>query len=182
MRIIGGQMRGRPLAAPRNARVRPTTDRMRETLFNLLMHGAPIDLEGARVADIFAGTGALGLEALSRGAAHVTFVDSDAASLTILNENIDRLDVRASTRVLRQDARRLGPTDTPFDLLFLDPPYARGLVAPTLAVLKAGDWFGPGSVVVIETEAELDPSCDSLTLLKERVMGQARIGIFEVTG
>lgn len=182
MRIIGGQMRGRPLAPPRSGRVRPTTDRMRETLFNLLTHGAPLDLEGARVADVFAGTGALGLEALSRGAAHVTFVDNDAASLAILNENIDRLDVRDLSRVLRQDARRLSPTDTPFDLLFLDPPYGKGLVAPTLAALKTGGWIRPGSIVVIETEAELGLAFDSLTLLKERVMGQARIGIFEVTG
>jgi len=153
---------------------------MRETLFNLLAHGLPLDLKGARVADLYAGTGALGFEALSRGAAHVTFVEHHPASLKLLNENINALNVANEVRVLRSDARRLSAVPAPFDLLFLDPPYEQGLVAPTIDSLKQAGWLHPGSIIVIESEESLTPEFEGLIALKERVIGAARITIFEV--
>lgn len=180
MRLIAGRFRGRALASPRDRRIRPTTDRMRETLFNLLAHGLPLDLEGARVADLYAGTGALGLEALSRGASHVTFVENHAASLALLNQNIQTLNVADEVRVIRTDARRLSPVPAPFDLLFLDPPYGQDLIAPTVDSLKQAGWVQPGSIIVIESEEGLTPAFEGFAPLKERVMGAARITIFEV--
>ena len=180
MRLIAGRFRGRALASPRDRRVRPTTDRMRETLFNLLAHGLPLALDGARVADLYAGTGALGLEALSRGAVHVTFVENHPAALTLLNENIKTLGVTSEVRVMRTDAQRLPPAPAPFDLVFLDPPYGQNLVAPTIDSLEQAGWIDPGSIIVIECEESLTPAFEGLIPLKERIMGAARITIFEV--
>ena len=154
MRIIAGAFRGRKLAAPQGHALRPTADRLRESLFNILAHGDGPPLEGARVADIFAGTGAVGLEALSRGAAQVTFVEKSAASLECLQRNIAMLDVTERCRVIAASARRLPPADASFDLIFLDPPYRRGLAEPALAALLAAGWTGPGSRLVLETAAD----------------------------
>lgn len=180
MRIIAGRFGGRRLAAPRDARVRPTTDRMRETLFNLLAHGTPVDLEGVRVADLYAGTGALGLEALSRGATHAAFVENHPASLALLGQNIRDLGVTAETEVLRRDARKLGNASAPFDLVFLDPPYNRDLLPPAIDALREGGWLKPGAIVVAETETGLEPAFEGFSALKSRVMGSARITVFEV--
>lgn len=164
MRIIGGTHRGMALAgppadAPPEARLRPTPDRVRESLFNLLAHGAAGDpVPGARVLDLFAGTGALGLEALSRGASHVTFVDDGAAGRALLRRNIDRMQAMGATRVWRRDATRLGVNrGAPFTLVFLDPPYGRGLGERALAAALDGGWLAPGATLVWEENAPQTP-------------------------
>ena len=126
------------------AHLRPTTDRARETLFNLLVNGRSGDLvTGARVLDLFAGTGALGLEALSRGAVHATFVDNGTAARALLRENIALCAAQGTTRVFRKDARQIGQAKTPVTLVFLDPPYGQDLGAPALLAARAGGWLAP---------------------------------------
>src|SRR5262245_1487848 len=129
MRIVGGRFRGRELASPRSDAIRPTSDRLRESVFNILAHAHDDPVSGARVIDLFAGTGALGLEALSRGAAYALFVDEGAEARGLIRANIDAFGLGGSTRVFRRDAGRLGPIGPgrPFSLAFLDPPYRRGL-------------------------------------------------------
>lgn len=158
MRIIGGARRGLRLAnvgeGDAAAHLRPTSDRVREAIFNLLInaHGNPV--AGARVLDLFAGTGALGLEALSRGAAEVTFVDDGAKALALVKANIAKLRAEAETHVIRQDARRLGQNaGMPFGLVFLDPPYGKGLGEQALVGALKGGWLAPGAMVVWEEGA-----------------------------
>jgi 16S rRNA (guanine966-N2)-methyltransferase len=156
MRIVAGRYRGRPLVAPRHEGTRPTSDRVREAVFNILAHGVPgFALEGARVLDLFAGTGALGLEALSRGAAFCLFVEESAEARGLVRRNVEALGLEGVTRIFRRDATALGPAGTmaPFGLAFLDPPYGRGLAERALAAALAGDWFAPGAVVVVEEAA-----------------------------
>lgn len=162
MRIIGGTRRGLKLAevgeGDAAAHLRPTSDRVREAIFNLLInaHGNPVT--GARVLDLFAGTGALGLEALSRGAAEVTFVDDGAKALALLKANIAKMRAEAETRILRQNATRLPPNPgAPFTLVFLDPPYGKGLGEAALASALAQGWLAAGSVVVWEEGAAPSP-------------------------
>lgn len=156
MRIVGGRWRGRKLAAvgagDPAAHLRPTTDRVRETLFNLLINGRHGDLvTGARVLDLFAGTGALGLEALSRGAVQATFIDNGTASRALLRENIGLCQAQGITKVFRRDATDLGAVQgPPFDLIFLDPPYGQGLGERAIVSLQAGGWLAPDAVVVWE--------------------------------
>src|SRR3954447_10405239 len=135
MRIVGGRLRGRALAAPKTQAIRPTADRLRESLFNILMHAYGDPITGARVMDLFAGTGALGLEALSRGAAFALFVDDGAEARGIVRENIEALGLGGATRLFRRDVPRLGTAGPrpPFELVFCDPPYGRSLAAPALA-------------------------------------------------
>lgn len=155
MRIIGGSRRGLKLAEVGEgdvaAHLRPTSDRVRETIFNLLInaHGNPVT--GARVLDLFAGTGALGLEALSRGAAEVTFVDDGAKATALMKSNIAKMKAEGETRVLRQNATRLGANaGTGFGLVFLDPPYGKGLGELALASARTGGWLATGAMVVWE--------------------------------
>ena len=156
MRIVGGSLRGLKLAevgaGDTAAHLRPTTDRVRESIFNLLVngtHGNPIP--GARVLDLFAGTGALGLEALSRGASHATLVDDGAKAQALIRGNVAKARAEGATALLRQDATRLGANrDAPFGLVFLDPPYARGLGERALAAALTGGWIAPGALVVWE--------------------------------
>lgn len=157
MRIIGGTLGGRVLKAPQSHAIRPTSDRMRETLFNILAHRAPDVLEGARVLDLFAGTGALAFEALSRGAGFAVLVDTGAESRGLLRENIDLLGLGGMTRLFRRDATKLGPVSPfePFTLLFCDPPYGKGLGEAALASALAGGWLAPGALVVLEERAGL---------------------------
>ena len=162
MRIIGGTRRGLKLAEVGDgdaaAHLRPTSDRVREAIFNLLInaHGNPVS--GARALDLFAGTGALGLEALSRGAAEVTFVDDGAKALALMRANIAKMRVEGETRVLRQDARRLPPNPAaPYDLVFLDPPYGKAMGEAALVSAIAGGWLSPGTVVVWEESAAPQP-------------------------
>ncbi|MFT4012490.1 MAG: 16S rRNA (guanine(966)-N(2))-methyltransferase RsmD [Paracoccus sp. (in: a-proteobacteria)] len=163
MRIIGGALRGLKLAeigaGDPAAHLRPTTDRVRESIFNLLVngtHGNPIP--GARVLDLFAGTGALGLEALSRGAARVAFVDDGVAARGLLRANIEKARAMGITDLWRRDATRLGENRGPaYDLIFLDPPYAQGLGERALASALAGGWIAPGAMVVWEEAAPPAP-------------------------
>jgi 16S rRNA (guanine966-N2)-methyltransferase len=179
MRIVGGVHRGRALVAPKGHSTRPTADRVRQALFNVLEHAAfAPPLAGARVADLFAGSGALGLEALSRGAAACLFVETDAAALGALAANVRTLREEARSEIRRAHAARLSPRppQTPrLDLVFLDPPYARGLVSPALDALDAGGWLAPGALVVAETgAAERRPDAPGFTCLDERTWGAAR--------
>jgi len=158
MRIIGGTRRGLKLAEVGEgdvaAHLRPTSDRVREAIFNLLInaHGNPV--ADARVLDLFAGTGALGLEALSRGAVAATFVDDGTKALTLLRANIAKMRVEGESRVIRQDARRLGANPASgYDLVFLDPPYGKGLGEVALAAVTQGGWLAPGAMVVWEEGA-----------------------------
>jgi 16S rRNA (guanine966-N2)-methyltransferase len=155
MRIVGGRFRGRALATPRSQAIRPTSDRLRETLFNILTHAYGDPVEGARVLDLFSGTGALGFEALSRGAAFVLFVDDGAEARALIRGNVDALGVGGATKIFRRDATRLGPASPlePFSLVFLDPPYGKGLAERALASAHEGGWLTPGALVVVEEMA-----------------------------
>lgn len=181
MRIVAGRFKGRTLAAPKSRDIRPTSDRLREALFDILEHRFAGRLEGARVVDLFAGTGALGLEALSRGAATVLFVDNGVEARALIRENVEALGLGGVTRVFRADATRLGkaPAGPPFTLAFLDPPYGQNLAGPTLVSLVGGGWLGPGALVVVEEEADAAiVAPDRLEPLDERRYGDAKLAIF----
>jgi 16S rRNA (guanine966-N2)-methyltransferase len=156
MRIVGGRLRGRALAAPKSYNVRPTSDRLRESLFNILVHAYGDPVTGARVLDLFAGTGALGLEAMSRGAAFALFVDDGAEARALIRQNVEALGLGGATRIFRRDATHLGPAHPvePFSLVFLDPPYGRGLAEKALAALRAGGWLTPDALLVVEEAAD----------------------------
>lgn len=176
MRIVGGKHRGRRLVAPDGRDTRPTTDRTRESLFNILAHAtwAP-DLAGAVVVDAFCGTGALGLEALSRGAARCSFLDSGRPALDALRANLAALGEQDAAAVLRADATR-PPAGQPCDLAFLDPPYAKGLAPLALAALTRGGWLADGALAVVELgEGDPLPPPDGFTLVDERRYGDTRI-------
>ncbi len=159
MRVVGGRLRGRNIAGPSTQAIRPTADRLRESLFNILMHAYENPLDGARVLDLFAGTGALGIEAISRGAAFTLFVDNGAEARALLRNNVEALGLGGVTRVFRRDATNLGPCYPvePFSLVFLDPPYSQGLGEKALASLIEGKWLTPGALVIAEeaTSAKL---------------------------
>ena len=152
MRIVGGRLRGRTLAAPSSSAIRPTTDKLREALFNILVHGYDDPITGARVLDLFAGTGALGCEAASRSAAFVLFVDDGAEARALQRQNVEALGLGGSTRIFRRDATRLGPAHplAPFSLAFLDPPYGQGLAERALVSAREGGWLTPDAFVVVE--------------------------------
>src|ERR1700741_5371549 len=152
MRVVGGRLRGRNLASPQSREIRPTADRLRESVFNILVHAYEDPIEGARVLDLFAGTGALGIEAVSRGAAFTLFVDNGAEARALLRNNVEALGLGGVTKVYRRDATNLGPAHPmePFSLVFLDPPYAQGLADKALASLRDGGWLTPGALLVVE--------------------------------
>jgi 16S rRNA (guanine966-N2)-methyltransferase len=153
MRVVGGTLSGRPLAGPKHEGLRPTSDRVRESIFNILTHGAAaIEFEGIRVLDLFAGTGALGIEALSRGAAFCLFVEQDAGARGLIRRNVEALGLTGVTKIFRRDARDLGPASNRGEsaLIFLDPPYGNGLAAPALVSAAKGGWLQPGAMAVIE--------------------------------
>ncbi len=156
MRIVGGRLRGRALAAPKSQGIRPTADRLREALFNILTHAYGDPVSGARVLDLFAGTGALGLEAISRGAAFALFVDDGAEARALLRQNVEALGVAAVTRFFRRDATKLGPAHPvdPFSLAFLDPPYGKGLAEKALVSAREGGWLTDDALIVVEEEAD----------------------------
>ena len=178
MRIVGGRFRGLALAdvgaGDPAAHLRPTSDRVRESLFNILQggrYGTP--LAGARVLDLFAGTGALGLEALSRGAAHATFVENGATALALLRKNIAKTRTEAETTVLPRDATHPGP-GTPHDLVFLDPPYGKGLGEQALTAAHANNWLAPEALIVWEERAPM-PAPEHFTPLESRRYGDTHI-------
>jgi 16S rRNA (guanine966-N2)-methyltransferase len=156
MRVVGGNLRGRTIAAPKSQTVRPTADRLRESLFNILIHAYSDPISGGRVLDLFAGTGALGIEALSRGAVFTLFVDDGAEARALLRENVASLGLGGTSKVFRRDATKLGPAYPvqPFSLVFLDPPYGQKLAEDALASARAGAWFTPDALVVVEEAVE----------------------------
>ncbi len=186
MRIIGGSARGLKLAdvgaGDADAHLRPTSDRVRESIFNLLINSLHVPLPGARVLDLFAGTGALGLEALSRGATHVTFVDDGVAARALLRENIEKMRAMGVTKVYRRDALDLGENRAGlFDLVFLDPPYGLGMGARALASARAGGWLAEGAVVVWEENApQLPPA--GFSALDQRKYGETFVSILQFGG
>jgi 16S rRNA (guanine966-N2)-methyltransferase len=152
MRVVGGSLRGRALAAPKSQAIRPTADRLRESLFNILAHAYGDPISGVRVLDLFAGTGALGIEALSRGAAFALLVDDGAEARALVRENVAALGLGGVSRIFRRDATRLGPVHPvePFALAFLDPPYGQDLAEKALAAARAGAWLIPDALIVVE--------------------------------
>ena len=177
MRIVGGSLRGRRLRAPAGVRVRPTGERVREALFDILLHGGMArPLEGAHVVDLFAGTGALGLEALSRGAVSLTAVESEADVRGVLRANIEALGCSARATVVARDATRLPPAAEACDLALLDPPYRSGLAVPALGALVVGGWLHAEASVVVEHGAD-DPfePPSSLTVQDQRRYGRTAL-------
>lgn len=156
MRVVGGRLRSRPIAGPKSDGLRPTADRLRESLFNILAHAYGDPVTGARVLDLFAGTGALGIEAISRGAAFALFVDDGIEARALLRDNVGTLGLGGVTRIFRRDATKLGPVHPlePFTLAFLDPPYGKGLAEKALASARAGGWLVPNALVVVEEAAD----------------------------
>jgi 16S rRNA (guanine966-N2)-methyltransferase len=156
VRIVGGRLRGRALAAPKSQAIRPTADRLRESLFNILTHAYSDPITSARVLDLFAGTGALGFESLSRGATFVQFIDDGAEARALLRQNVEALGLAAATKIFRRDATRLGPAHPvePFSLAFLDPPYGKGLAEKALTSARDGGWLTKDALIVVEESAE----------------------------
>jgi len=156
MRVVGGKLRSRPIAGPKSDAVRPTSDRLREALFNILTHSYGDPVTGARVLDLFAGTGALGIEAISRGADYALFVDEGVEARALLRDNVESLGLGGVTRIFRRDASRLGPAHPldPFSLVFLDPPYGKGLAEKSLISARDGGWLMPEALLVVEEAAD----------------------------
>lgn len=152
MRVVGGRLKGRSLASPSSREIRPTADRLRESVFNILVHAYGDPIPGARVLDLFAGTGALGIEAVSRDAAFALFIDNGAEARALLRNNVETLGLGGITKIYRRDATHLGPVHPldPFSLVFLDPPYGKGLAEKALASLRDGGWLVPGALLVVE--------------------------------
>ncbi len=191
IRIIGGKHRGRMLETPEGESTRPTSNRARESLFNILMHanwrddedGGTSPLIEARVLDAYAGSGALGMEALSRGAAHVTFLDNDAAAVKAIGDNLRKLGETGAAKVVRADATRPPPSrEQPCDLVFLDPPYRSGQAAAAMTALAEAGWMAPGCIVTVELahNEDLSPP-DGFDSIDERRYGAAKIVILKRT-
>lgn len=175
-RIVAGTHRGRRLHMPKGRDIRPTTDRMRERLFSMLMHSRYPGMSDARVADLFAGTGALGLEALSRGAAHATFVEKARASADIIKSNIELLKQDKASRLILASAHNLPETAAPFDFIFMDPPYRQGHVTPTLKTILEKNWLAEKGVIICELAVDDNSEFpEMLDLIDERSQGQQRI-------
>jgi 16S rRNA (guanine966-N2)-methyltransferase len=178
MRIVGGRLKGRALKGPSSDAIRPTSDRLRESLFNILAHAYDSPIEGARVIDVFAGTGALAIEALSRGADFALLIDHGVEANAIIRANIDALSLGKSTRVLRRDARKLAraPHSERYGIAFLDPPYGKGLVPPALAALRDGNWLESNALVLIEETAQSEvPMPQGFELREIRRFGDTQI-------
>lgn len=183
MRIIGGKFRGRSIIAPKGVTSRPTTDRTRESLFNILSARDDVAFEGARIIDLFAGSGALGLEAMSRGGAWCLFVETDAAARGAIRDNVEALSLFGVTRIHRRSATDLGPKPAgvgpPFTLAFLDPPYRKGLAEPALKTLAQGGWLAKNATVVVEqARDEARPQAEGFTEIDNRQYGDTQITIY----
>ena len=185
VRIVGGRLRGRGLVAPADQAIRPTSDRVREAVFNVLLHGPLTDgLADIRVLDLFAGTGALGLEAVSRGALYALFVEESAEARGLIRENIEALGLTGCTRIFRRDATDLGPAAQlgQFGLVFLDPPYGRGLADRALSSVVAGGWLAPGAVLVVEERVGVEVVLpDAITELDRREYGDTQVLFLQYT-
>lgn len=192
LRVVGGRLKGRALRVPgrgtaEGRALRPTADRVRESLFNVLAHGVEgLELAGATVIDVFAGSGALGFEALSRGAGHAVFIDDAPAALNCVRDNAARLGLARAVTILKLDARKLPPpplaAKAPAALAFLDPPYGSGLAAAALAGLAAKGWLAPDAIAVAEVEAaEPLPAPKGFRAFDERIYGRARLVFLRCT-
>ena len=189
MKISGGQFRGRTLIEPRDGRVRPTSDKVRQAIFNILAHndfGTGFVLEGAKVIDIFAGTGALGIEALSRGASFCLFVDDNADSRALIRRNIEALNLTGASKIWRRDGTALGPLTAgaggPFDLAFLDAPYRQDLTQRALACLAQGGWLARNALIVAETAAdELLTASPDFKCVDRRTYGETSVHTFGIS-
>ena len=180
MRIVGGTLKGRALVTPGGQATRPTSDRARESLFNILAHADwTTPLDGARALDLFAGSGAQGLEAISRGASFALFVETDAAARGAIRDNIEALSLFGATRIHRRDATDLGLRPAglaaPFDVVFLDPPYGKGLGERALTQLLPGGWITPDATIVLECAADETVPTPGFTLRDERIWGAAKV-------
>ena len=185
MRIVGGRFKGRTLKAPATLAVRPTSDRLREAIFNILAHAYDDPLEGARVIDLFAGTGALAIEAVSRGAAFALFVDDSTEGRALLRANTEMLGLGGMTKIFRRDATRLGlmPPQPQFGLAFLDPPYGKGLAPLALASLRDGGWLAPDALCIVEERGDvvLDAP-EGFRMIEQREYGETRVGFLRLNG
>lgn len=180
MRIVGGRLGGRPLAGPKPGigSIRPTSDRLRESLFNVLAHAYDDVVEGARVLDLFAGTGALGFEALSRGAGFALLVDDGTESRGLIRENQMALGLAGFSRIFRRDATKLGAISgmAPFGLVFCDPPYRKGLGEKAIASARDGGWLGPGALIVLEEAADAELALpEGFVELERRAYGETQV-------
>ncbi len=185
VRIVAGEFRGRNLAAPRTQTIRPTADRLRESLFNVLAHAYDDIVADARVLDLFAGTGALGLEAISRGARYAIFVEEGVEGRGLIRANIEALGLTGRTKLLRRDATKLGPAGTvePFQLVFADPPYGKGLGEAALASAVEGGWLAPGAIVVLEEEAKAEiGEIPGLERIETRQAGDSQLVFLKFNG
>ena len=187
MRIVAGTLRGRAIAGPNSDGIRPTSDRVRESVFNILGHGIDgFALEGVRVLDLFAGTGALGLEAISRGAAYCLFVEDDADARGLIRTNVESFGLTGITRIFRRDTTDLGPAnkrEQGFALAFCDPPYGKGLGQKALASALAGGWLAPGAVVVLEERAGAEVVLPAgIDELDRRAWGDTQVVFGRVVG
>lgn len=183
MRIIAGKFRGKALLSPEDESIRPTADRVREALFNIIASRLGPHLDGLKIVDLFAGTGALGLEALSRGAATVVFVDTGAEARGLIRDHIEAFGAGGVAKLLRRDATNLGPAGTmgPVDLVFLDPPYGKGLGEQALTALRTGGWLKPDTLLVLEEGSDVTVTLpEGFTLEDRREYGAAAIHILSV--
>ena len=181
MRIIAGQWRGRRLTAPKGETTRPTADRTRETLFNMLTSRLG-DFEGLAVADLFAGSGALGLEALSRGAASCLFVEQEADAVKAIRDNIAALDARGPATVTQGSVMSLGPAKVPHDLILLDPPYETGAGQVALDRMLRLGWIGPATWIALETGHKEDVAVSGLAIDATRKVGKAKLTLLRLEG
>ena len=181
MRIVGGSLKGRSLAKPKTMAIRPTTDRTRESLFNVLQHSENVDWHGCRVLDLFAGTGALGIEALSRGAEFAMFFDVSTEGRGLLRQNIDAFQLTGCTKISRRDSTKPGAIGTlkPFNLVFADPPYGKGLGDAAISAAATNGWIADGAVIVLEESSEAAVSLpDAFELSNERRIGSSILRIY----
>jgi len=178
VRIVAGRFKGAALAAPKSNATRPTSDRLRETVFNILAHGLEFEIDGCRVLDLFAGTGALGFEAISRGARHCTFIEEAAEPRGVIRRNMESLGLNGAAKIFRRDATKLGEPGTiePFDLVFADPPYDKGLGERALASAATGGWLKPGAICILEERGSADVDVpEGFTELDRRKAGDSQV-------
>lgn len=182
MRVVGGAFRGRTLETPRTQAIRPTTDRTRESVFNVLAHRFSGRLDGARVLDLFSGTGALGIEALSRGAAFCLFIEESVEGRGLVRQNVEALGLQGRSKLFRRDATAMGLAGTmgQFSIVFADPPYGNGLAGAALASALAGGWLAPGALCIVEEArgAPFDPGA-GFSEIERKSYGDTEIRFLE---